>query len=251
MGNKALYDATVPSDGSLALAHENILRVKRLGVFENITGDINNFVDTPTAVTVPREVYGNKGLPSENKIGESWVLSFDVELVRDPVSGELVAAQAWVAWLLEVASKKGKDNKITADWFDALAGALPAYEGSFSVSVAPGDRGYAGKGIRTFTLTSDGVVPTKVSPIAGSGEPVLESALPSGAAAGELVYVRGVFLGDVTAATIGGTAAAEIHNVPGDNYLTILELPAGSAGSAPIILTTAAGASEALPYVRA
>lgn len=249
MGNKAIYESTVPSKGAVVQAHQNILRMYRNGAFENITGDLNNLNPTPTGITIQREVYGTKGRQSTDKIGDNWQITFNAEGVRN-ASGELVAAQAWLQDLLAIAFASGDDNKARFDWFDALAGALPAFEGVFSVAVAPWNTGYADKGGWTFTLTNDGVVEEKVSPIAGSGEPVIDSALPADVAEGGLVYVRGVLMGAVTAATIGGTAAGAIYQAPGDLYTVILEMPAGAAGSAPIVVTTAKGASDPLPYVR-
>ena len=131
MADHTLYDTTVPSQGSVALAHENILRIKRNGVFENVTGDINNFLPTPTPVTVPREVYGTKGTQSVDKIGDNWVLTFTAEGVRDE-NGAIV--QPWLIELVAAAGRKGAANKVDAQWFDALDDALPAYEGSFAVS---------------------------------------------------------------------------------------------------------------------
>lgn len=245
MSDHTLYDTTVPTAGSVALAHQDIIRVKRNGVFENITGDVNNLLDTKTPVTVQREVYGTKGVQSSDIIGYNHVLTFSVEAVRDDTGA---IAQPWLVELLKVSGRKGAANKLDAQLFDALDGNLPAIEGSFSVASVKGNTGYADKAVWNFTLTSDGIVDEIVSPVASGGEPVLESALPTDVAVGKNVVVRGYNLSGATSATIGGVEATSITVI--DTNIIVLEVPAGAAGSAPIIVTNPVGASTALAYVR-
>lgn len=78
--------------------------------------------------------------------------------------------------------------------------------------------------------------------------PVITSALPSGAAAGALVTLTGSHFAGTTAATIGGVSVPT-RTIVNDSTLVLL-MPAGSAGSAPIIVTNATGASDAFPYTR-
>lgn len=79
--------------------------------------------------------------------------------------------------------------------------------------------------------------------------PVLTSALPSAQAAGEVVTLVGTGFTGVTAVTVGGVSAPLFDIVSATKiYVT---LPAGTAGSAPIIVTNTAGASVALAYTRA
>ncbi|QXE28947.1 MULTISPECIES: hypothetical protein [Microbacterium] len=248
MSDHTLYDTTAPSAGSLALAHQKILRLKQSGVFINITGDINNLAMNPTKLTVPREAYGTKGRPSEDIIGYSYAPTFSVEGVRDEVTKNFVPSQAWVIDLLNAAASTGEANKREFQTFDAFDERVPAFEGKYSVSVADLNTGYADKGGWTFTLASDGVVERITSPIAGDGTPVLESATPAGQAPGDLILVRGYGLDTIVSATIDGIAVAEFRAV--DNGVVLL-IPATVSGTAPIIVTNAAGASEALPYTAA
>ena len=248
MADLSLYESTAQTEGTLALAHESILRLKRNGSWDNVTGDANNVAAVPTKIVVTRENYGNKGRNSESKIGDNWVITFAAEAVRDATGA---IAQAWLVALLATAAASGAANKIDAQHFDAKDENLPAIEGSFSVAVAKLATGFADNGGYTFTLTSNGIVRDIVSPIAGTGVPVLESALPTGAAATENVYVRGYKVDAITGATIGGVEATSIEQIPGEPNIVVLELPTGTAGSAPIVLTNAVGASDALPYTRA
>lgn len=247
MSDQTLYNTTEQTVGTLQLAHEKILRAKINAIFVNITGDANNIAGVPTAVTVARENYGNKGRPSVEKIGDSWVISWDCEAVRDNTGA---IAQAWLVSLLNIAKAKGGANKVDLQLFDAKDENLPAIEGSFSLVVVDFATGYADKGGYKFTATSDGVVDDIVSPIASNGLPVIESALPLNAPASANVYIRGYHVDTITAATIGGVAVTSISQIPGEPNIVVLEVPAGTVGSAPIILTNAAGASTAFPYTR-
>lgn len=249
MVDHTLYETTTPSAGSLALAHQKILRLKQAGVFMNITGDINNLAGNPTPITVNREVYGTKGRQSQDIIGYNFAPSFSVEGVRDPATKQLVPAQSWLVDLLNAAYSEGEDNKREFQWFDALDPRLPAFEGKFSVAVADLNTGYADKGGWTFTLTNDGVVERIASPIESDGTAVLESASPAGQAPGDLIVVRGYGLSTTVSATIDGIAVEDLRIV--DDNAVVLLIPAAVAGAAPIIVTNATGASAALPYAAA
>lgn len=249
MSDHTLYDTTAPSAGSLALAHQKLLRLKQSGVFLNITGDINNLAGNPSPIEVQREVYGTKARTSSDIIGYNFAPSFSVEGVRDPESKQLVAAQSWLVDLLDAAYAEGEDNKREFQWGDALDERLPWLEGKFSVAVADLNTGFADKGGWTFTLKNDGVVERIPSPIAGDGKPILESASPAGQAPGDMIVVRGYGLSGTVSATIDAIAVAEIRVV--DDNAVVLLIPAAVAGSAPIVVTNAAGASTALPYTAA
>ncbi|UAJ80151.1 IPT/TIG domain-containing protein [Leifsonia sp. ZF2019] len=241
MSDTSIYDATVPTEGSVALAHQQIIRVKRAGAFENITGDVNNLLDTTTPVTVKREVYGTKGTDSSDVIGLNHVVTFDCEAVRDD-NGAII--QPWLKALLVAARSKGAANKVDAQLFDALDGSIDATEGTFAVAVVPLNTGYADKGGYKFTLTSDGVVRDVPSPVAGDGKPSIESVpTPNGKTVGDQLVIRGYNLGTVTAGTIDGQAIAKITIV--DANTIVIVIPATVAGAAPIILTNPNGASAA------
>lgn len=247
MSDSSIYDATVPTQGSVALAHQQIIRVKRSGVYENITGDVNNLSDATTPVTVKREVYGTKGVDSSDVIGLNHVVTFDAEAVRDD-NGAII--QPWLTALLVAARSKGAANKVDAQLFDALDGSLDATEGSYAVAVAPLNTGYADKGGYKFTLTSDGVVRDIPSPVAGDGKPQIESIpTPNGKTVADQLVLRGYNFGTVTAGTIDGQAISKIVIV--DDNTIVIVIPATVAGAAPIILTNPAGASTAFNYTAA
>ena len=250
MADTTIFDTMAPSSGSVALAHQRLIRLKQSGVFVNITGDINNLALNPSPITVNREVYGTKGRTSSDVIGYNYAPTFNVEVVRDPVTKQIVAAQAWFKDLVAAAFSEGDANKREFQLFtDALDESMPVLQGKFSVVYSEGNTGYADKGVVTFTLQNDGVVPRIVSPLIGSGAPILESATPAGMGPGDIIVVRGYKLGSAVSATIKGVAVTKLRVI--DDYTVTLLIPATVSGSAPIIVTNAVGASNSLPYAAA
>lgn len=247
MSDPTIYNATAPTDGSLALAHQKIIRFKISGVFTNITGDVNNLKLNPTPITQAREVYGNKARPDSDIIGYTFAPTFDVEAVRDPVTKAV--AQAWLVELLNRAYQTGADNVGEFQIFDGLDEDLPAFEGSFTIAVTEGTAGYADKAVYSFTLNSKGVVDQITSPIAGSGVPILESATPAGKTTGDVIVIRGYNLGSTVSATIDAQTVLKFVVV--DDYSITILIPATVTGSAPIIVTNSVGASTSLPYTAA
>jgi hypothetical protein len=82
--------------------------------------------------------------------------------------------------------------------------------------------------------------------------PTISAATPSGAAAGQVVRVTGTGFTGVTGAshvTVGGVNATS-YEVLSDSRIDLV-MPAGSSGSAPIIVTNTGGASTGFGYTRA
>lgn len=81
--------------------------------------------------------------------------------------------------------------------------------------------------------------------------PVVTSALPTAAAVGQTVTIKGTGFQGVTGATGVKFAAvnATTYEVINDNVI-IATMPAGSAGSAPVTVTSPGGPSNALAYTR-
>lgn len=247
MADRTLYDTTVPSAGSRALAHQRILRVRLGGTWVNITGDANNINPVPTGVRVPRENYGSKATPSSQKIADSYVVTFTVEGIRG-ASGMIVAAQSSIRELLKIGRRMGDDNMVEAQWFDALDDDIPAFQGRFSVEWTDQNTGFADGAGWSFTLTSDGVVEQITSPIA-TALPIIETVLPSGKAVGDVIYIKGFKFTGTTGITVDAATVLKF-TVIDDNTISLL-IPATVAGAADIIVTTAGGASAAYAYTAA
>lgn len=101
----------------------------------------------------------------------------------------------------------------------------------------------------TWTCFPTAAVRTSVAVTGAASVPTIATVLPSGAAVAELVTITGDFFTGTTGVTIGGTAATDYELVSATKI--VASLPAGAAGSAPVIVTNAAGASAGKAYTRA
>lgn len=103
----------------------------------------------------------------------------------------------------------------------------------------------------TVTFTGDGAIAAIENPVTNANKPVVSSASPAGAVGGSLINIQGAYFTgtiDTTGVTIGGVDATTWDVV--SDSLIVAQVPTGSAGSAPIVVTNATGASNALPYTR-
>lgn len=144
----------------------------------------------------------------------------------------------------------GAAARVYLRWYDRN-GFAQAYSGYFIADYQQAKTGVADLEEVTMTFTADGVVSSITNP-GTSNVPVITNATPSGAAAGALVTVTGAyFTGTVptTGVKIGGVNATN-WSVVSDSTI-VFTVPAGTAGSAPIVVTNATGASNSFPYTRA
>lgn len=103
----------------------------------------------------------------------------------------------------------------------------------------------------TFTGTDIPLNLNITNPYNIATAPVVTGATPSGAAAASAILISGQYFTGTTGAshvTIGGVNATS-YSVQNDGAITAV-VPAGSAGSAPIVVTNATGASNSFPYTR-
>lgn len=134
--------------------------------------------------------------------------------------------------------------------FTPIAGGAEAV--SASLIILPGSLGGIADGNLAMASVQLPVIGTPVLAASPAAVPTILSVLPSGAAAGAQVVIRGTgFTGTiaVTGVKFGGVNASAWQVV--DDFTIVAVLPAGSAGSAPVIVTNAIGASTAFAYTRA
>ncbi len=145
----------------------------------------------------------------------------------------------------------GDQARLAFRWYDKQGGP-EAYQSVFIPSWERNNTGVAN--LEKVSITgslSDVPVQSIANPIAGATVPVIVKASPSAAPAGNTVALTGGNFTGTTAVTVGGTAVGTgKFTVLSDGALAFV-VPAGSAGSAPIIVTNAAGASAAFAYTRA
>lgn len=242
MAPAADWDTLTPTDGTPGNAYEYGIDVKIGAAWVNIP-DITALNPTFTPRSRRRATYAAKGTNRSNTYARDLSVALNVEVVRD----ELDQYQAELQYLLDVSALLNEDNRAEFRVFDTL-GADWAWEFEASVEQGRPQTGDEDPGWFGFTLASYGE-PTKIpNPVSEGIDPGVISAVPSGAAAGEAIFISGLAFTGATAVTIGGIAATDFDVI--DDRQIRAVVPAGSAGSAPIIVTTAAGASAPLAYTR-
>jgi len=144
----------------------------------------------------------------------------------------------------------GASARIYFRWFDKN-GAADAYGGYGLVEWEPSKTGVADVEEITVTFTADGTFASITNPYSVAVVPVITSITPSGIGAGGAVTIFGSFFTGVVATTgvkFNGTNATSFSFI-NDNQI-IAVLPAGAAGTTPVIVTNATGASTAFNYTR-
>lgn len=205
-----------------------------------------NDLNPPISPTLqPADDYDTDGWNGFEKTMQSWILT--IKALRKTVAGVFDPGQELVrAAMLGF----GDAARVYVRWYDRN-GAPEAFSGRAIVGWVPSKTGVADLDEVTITLTGDGALASIANPYAASAVPVVLSATPSGASVGQLVTITGTgFIGTVPTTGVKFAAVnATSWSVVSDNVIVAV-VPAGSAGSAPIIVTNGAGASAAFPYTR-
>lgn len=141
----------------------------------------------------------------------------------------------------------GDAARVWARWYDRN-GAPEAFKARFLVEWLPSKTGVADLDEVQVTLTADGVVSPISNPASAAAVPVIVSITPAGRTTDQIIVISGAYFTGATAVSIGGTAAEDFE-VLGDGTL-VATVPAGAAGSAPVVITTPQGASAGAAYTR-
>lgn len=189
--------------------------------------------------------YDSDGWSSMEITMQAWSLT--LKALRQPSAGVFPPAQEQVR---ACQGEFGDAARTGVRWYDKN-GAPEAYQGVAIVEWNESKTAVADLNEVQVSLTGDGVLSKIANPGNAAAAPVVLSATPSAVGAGGLVEIIGTgFTGTVTGTgvKIGGVSASSFI-VVSDSVIAAV-LPSGSAGSAPIIVTNAVGASNALPYTR-
>lgn len=215
---------------------------------------MSDFQATPTPITQDAQTYDDLGSPNASKTGEAVATAFSVLGNRSATTGKYLPE---VQKLVDAQrpSAKGELAVVRMQYFHKPETGTPdpddAYEYLATVAYTRQDVSAAGAVERlNFSLTGQGPRIEILNPFAGWDvvAPKAANASPSGAAAGELVRITGAgFLG-ATGVKFGAANAGDFEVLGGSTIVAIV--PAGSAGSAAITVTTPGGTSPALPYTR-
>jgi hypothetical protein len=146
--------------------------------------------------------------------------------------------------------QSGTAARVYVRWYDRN-GAPEAFSGLAIVEWNPSKTAVGDLDEIQIILTGDGILTSITNPYSAAVIPVITAASPSGVGAAGIVNITGsAFTGTIatTGVKFGGVNATS-WIVVSDNTIVAV-MPAGSAGSAPIIVTNAAGASSSFPYTR-
>lgn len=211
---------------------------------------LNGITDLDPEVTPNLQdttAYDTSGWTTQEPTLQSWVLTATffrriITTTYDP-GQEIVRA---------CMGQFGTAARCGVRWYDKNGG-TEAYSG---VAIAAWKRTNTAaanveEAIATFTGTDVALNIGISNPIAGATVPVITSITPASATTGNAIAIIGQNFTGVTGAshvTIGGTNATS-YTVQSDSLITAV-MPAGSAGSAPVIVTNVAGASASFGYTR-
>ncbi|WP_349862673.1 phage tail tube protein [Leifsonia sp. WHRI 6310E] len=187
--------------------------------------------------------YANKGQTSQAKTGEDWTMQVQVKGVRDN-AGEF---QEELLILIAAADAIGGSNVIGYRYYHATSPSL-AYEGTAGVEWTRANTDNDSIEFFQFTLTGKGDRQKIANPGVTVPKPTIVAATPPNAAAGTVVVVTGSAVEGATGVKFGATAATTFQPA-GRNRIAAV-VPAGTAGSAPITVTTPAGTSDPFAYTR-
>lgn len=209
---------------------------------------MNDFSHNVTPNLEDASAYDTNGSGSVEKTFEEWAA--EATVFRRSTAGVLDAGQELVR--LRSFGQFGDLCRVGVRFYDKNGGP-EAYQGVAIVTWKRAQSGVKNLDAATITFTGTDI---PIAPITNPGTaaaaPVVLSATPSGVAAGGLVKITGAgFTGTVvtTGVKFGGVNATS-WNVVSDQVIVAV-MPAGAAGSAPVVVTNTVGASAAFPYTRA
>jgi len=189
--------------------------------------------------------YDSNGWGASEITMNSW--SVDITVLRQTTAGVFDPAQELVRARV---AQFGDAARIYVRWYDN-SGAAEAFSGRGIVEWNRSKTGVTDLDEAKATITGDGVLSTIANPFTASAAPVVTAATPNAQVTGKTISISGQgFTGTVptTGVKVGGVNATDWTVV--SDSLIVAVVPAGTAGSAPIIVTNATGASNALPYTR-
>jgi hypothetical protein len=213
------------------------VRLKGLNDFNNAENPTNQSADT----------YDTNGYNAFEKTMTGWKLT--VKFFRPTTAN--VPSDPGQALVEATRFQFGTSARIYVRWYDRNGYTNGNYSGYALIDWQQSKTGAADIEEVTVNFNGDGVLTPIANPYAAAAVPVIVSASPASQNTGKILTILGSnFTGTIatTGVTIGGTNATS-WVVQSDTMITAV-LPSGSAGSAPIIVTNAAGASSSFAYTR-
>lgn len=231
---------------SVALARRFKQDVSTNGTSWVPLGAINDFAPTENPTTQGADTYDTNGFNAFEKTMTGWKC---VSKFYMPTTAQ-VPSDPGQALLQATRFQFGTAARIYTRWYDRNGG-TEAFSGLALVDWNQSKTSVPDIAEVTATLTGDGILTQISNPYASAVVPVILSVTPTAQTATNLITITGGgFLGTVatTGVTVGGVNSTG-WTVISDNTI-VAKIPTGSAGSAPIIVTNAIGASAGFAYTR-
>jgi hypothetical protein len=232
---------------SVALARRFKVDVSTDGVTWTKLGAIEDFAPTEAPTNQAADTYDTNGFNSFEKTMTTWKAV--VKFLRPTTAG--VPSDPGQAILEATRFQFGTAARAYIRWYDRNGYATGNYSGLALIDWNQSKTTVADVEEVTVTFNGDGVLSAISNPYASPAVPLITSVTPSAQSVGKQISINGGgFIGTVptTGVTVGGVNASS-WTVVSDN-LIIAVVPAGTAGSAPIIVTNGVGASASFAYTR-
>lgn len=173
---------------------------------------------------------------------------FDGKLIRKTRRSDALAYDPGQE-IIRLASRRiGSEIEVRFYEMEPGGPRIEAYEGRASATWTPDGGAMDATDTVAFALTGRGQLAPITHPDTTPAIAAIASALPQPAAAGASVVIKGARFTGATVVKFGAVNATGLQVLDDSTILCVV--PAGSAGSAPITVTTPAGVSAALPYTR-
>ena len=195
--------------------------------------------------TVETSAYDTDGWDSFEITGNAWGVTATV--FRRTLAGVYDPGQELARATI---GQFGDGARVGIRWYDKNGGP-EAYQGVAIVKWERANDGVKDVDTATITFMGDGARTTITNPGTAATVAALLSALPSAAAQGAQVTIKGSsFTGTTGAAGVKfGATNATSYVVVSDSVIVAV-MPAGSAGAANVTVTNPVGTSPALAYTR-
>lgn len=212
---------------------------------------ISAWAPTYPATTQEAGTYDDLGADNSEITGRSFATSFTVQGNRYLTTGLYLPE---LEKILAAAKATGAAAVAEVRWYHKPAEGTPhptdAAQGFVTVEATRQNTGNAEIDVYNVSLTGKGKFIPIANPFPGwdATVPVLSTATPDEASAGDLVTISGTGLLGATSVKFGAVAVTDF--VVANGATIIAAVPAGAAGIAAITVTTPGGESNSLPYTR-
>lgn len=231
---------------SLQLARDYRVDVSADGTTWLKLGGVQDLAPTENPTTQSADTYDTGGFNGFEKTMTGWKV---VAKVVRPTTAN-VPSDPGQAIAQATRFQFGTAARVYVRWYNRNGG-TEAYSGLALVDWNQTKSGVPDVAEVTISFTGDGALSLITNPYASTAVPVVTSVTPSAQTVANLISITGNgFIGTVptTGVTVGGVNSTG-WTVVSDN-LIVAKIPTGSAGSAPIIVTNAIGASASFAYTR-